>query len=385
VNARPIRLLLVEDSATDALLLGEALAGAGAAHELVRVERLHDALERLGQGGLDVVLLDLGLPDSQGLDTVVRLRGLYPDLPVVVLTGHADESLALKTLQVGAEDYLVKGEIEGRALVRALRYAIERGRAERELRGKSEELSVMSQQLWQAAKLATVGELTASIAHELNNPLATVALWVESLLEQVGEDHRARRALEVIDQELERMSALVAELLQFSRRGGGEISTVDVREEVAKTLALLQRHLASRGIQVWQESAPELPPIRADRQQLRQLFLNLLSNAGDAMPQGGRLLIRTGAGPDGAVVVEFVDSGVGVAAEDLPRLTEPFFTTKPVGKGTGLGLAICRRIAQQHRGSLAITSAGRGQGAAVRVTLGGRDGEETVTGVFAHD
>ena len=162
-----------------------------------------------------------------------------------------------------------------------------------ELRAKNEEVHAMTQQLWQAAKLASVGELAASIAHELNNPLATVRLRIESVLAQTPADDRRRRPLEIIDQETKRMGDLVANLLQFSRRGVDELSTVDIRDELLKALELVQHHLRKRDITVVQEFAPDTPTIYADRQKLRQVFLNLLTNACDAMPQGGTLTLRS--------------------------------------------------------------------------------------------
>ena len=247
-----------------------------------------------------------------------------------------------------------------------------RKQAEEALRLKSEEVTVMSQQLWQAAKLATVGELAASIAHELNNPLATVSLRVESLLAQVPKHDPKRRALEVIDQEVERMGHLVANLLQFSRRNQPQISTVNVREEIIHTLDLISHHLRNRRIRVVREFAPDVPMMHADRELLRQLFLNLLTNASDAMPQDGTLTVRAVAGvlESGApgVVMEFIDTGVGIAPADLPKVLEPFFTTKPEGQGTGLGLPICRRIVQGHHGTFNIVS-DVGQGTTVRIVL----------------
>ena len=221
----------------------------------------------------------------------------------------------------------------------------------------------MTQQLWQASKLATMGELSASIAHELNNPLATVALRTENLLMRLPEDSAQRKPLEIITQEVDRMAVLVNNLLQFSRRSHRQISTVDPREEIDNSLELVHYHLRTRKIEVLREFAGELPTIQADRQQLRQVFLNLLTNASDAMPEGGELTVRVAL--DGssaaAVALEFADSGKGIAAENLERIWDPFFTTKPEGKGTGLGLAICRRIVEEHGGTVEIKSqAGRG-------------------------
>jgi PAS domain S-box-containing protein len=236
----------------------------------------------------------------------------------------------------------------------------------------SEELRGMTQQLWQAAKLASVGELAASIAHELNNPLATVSLRAESLLNRTAADDSRRRGLEVIQQEVQRMSDLVANLLQFSRRGLEQISTMDVCQELNKTVELVQHHLRKHQIAIEREFARDTPSILADRQKLRQLFLNVITNASDAMTSGGTLTLR--ALPeelaDGrlGVRMDFVDTGGGIAPEHLSKVTEPFFTTKEEGKGTGLGLAICRRIVQEHEGTFDIISE-LGKGTTVRVTL----------------
>lgn len=263
-------------------------------------------------------------------------------------------------------------EARARADAQLRETALQRERALTELQAKTEELRATTQQLWQAAKLAGVGELAASIAHELNNPLGTVSLRVEGLIAKTPADDPRRRALEVVAQEVERMAALVANLLHFSRAGRDQVSTVDVCEEVTRTLDLIAHHLRKRRVRAAPEFDPAVAPIHADRQHLRQVLLNLFTNAVDAMPDGGHLVPRVRAGelPDGrpAVVIEIADSGVGIPAELLDRVFEPFFTTKEEGKGTGLGLAICRRIVNQHQGTIAVESRA-GTGTTIRVTL----------------
>jgi signal transduction histidine kinase len=248
----------------------------------------------------------------------------------------------------------------------------ERRQAEAALQAKRDELRAMTQHLWHAAKLATMGELTASIAHELNNPLATVTLRVESLLAQTAEDDPQRRALTVIEQEVERMATLVANLLQWSRRGQPQMSALDVRDELDTTLALIQYALRDHRITVVRQFAPDVPLLHADRHQLHQVFLNLLTNASDAMPQGGTLTVGVATGrlepEDPAVVITVTDTGIGIAPEDMAKVLEPFFTTKEEGKGTGLGLAICRRVVQEHHGTIALTSS-LGMGTTVRLVL----------------
>jgi signal transduction histidine kinase len=236
---------------------------------------------------------------------------------------------------------------------------------ETKVRDRTEELSSMYQQLWHAAKLATVGELTASIAHELNNPLQTVGLRVESLSMRLSDDPAALEALSVVEKELDRMANLVKNLLQLSRREEHRISTVNVAEELEKTVELLHYHLRKCGIEVRKDFQP-IPMIMADPEQLRQVFLNLFTNAADAMPSGGTLTLRARGGQN--LLIEIVDTGTGIAAADLPRVMETFFTTKPSGKGTGLGLPICRRIVEAHGGRISIESE-PGNGTTVRIVL----------------
>lgn len=247
----------------------------------------------------------------------------------------------------------------------------ERRRSEEALQVKNEELSTMTQQLWQASKLATMGELAASIAHELNNPLATVALRTESLLMEMPEDSEKRRPLEIIAKEVDRMANLVNNLLQFSRRGHRQVSTVEPTEEIVNSTEFIHYHLRNRNIRIVKDFSDSLPTIQADRQQLRQLFLNLITNASDAMPQGGDLTVRARSASlnnHEAVELEFSDTGEGIEPEHLASVWEPFFTTKPEGKGTGLGLAICRRIVEEHGGTIGITSRHR-HGTSVRMVL----------------
>ena len=235
------------------------------------------------------------------------------------------------------------------------------------VRQAAEQVAHMTQQLWQSAKLATMGELAASIAHELNNPLGTVTLSVESLQTELPAADARQRTLDVIAQEVQRMGSLVAGLLEFSRRSARQISTVDLREEIRATLKLVQYHLRNRNVAVELAFAEHVPMLHADRQQLRQLFLNLVTNAADAMPEGGSLRISVRTERD-SIVTEVADTGSGIPAHLLDKVMEGFFTTKPEGKGTGLGLPICRRIVEEHGGRLTLAST-VGSGTTVRIEL----------------
>ncbi len=275
-------------------------------------------------------------------------------------------------------DYLpdaVRRALERADTRRQLRQVNEELRATlKDLQEKSEELRTTTQQLWQAAKLASVGELAAGIAHELNNPLGTISLRLESLLAKTPPDDARRKSLEIVEQETERMGSLVANLLQFSRRGKDECSTFDIVEEIERTLELMQHQLRRRSVNVRLDYAGRPALIHADRQKLRQVFLNLVTNAIDAMPTGGTLTLSVrwakNESDKRSAIVEVSDSGHGISADVLPKVMDPFFTTKVEGKGTGLGLAICRRIVQEHQGSIQIESEPK-KGTTIRLILPG--------------
>lgn len=241
-----------------------------------------------------------------------------------------------------------------------------------ELKGKTTDLTAMTQQVWQTSKLATMGELAASIAHELNNPLQTISLRIDSLAEDVSNDDQKVRAFEIVADEIARMGKLIGSLLQFSRHSHQEISLLDIRKEVHNSLELIEYHLRSHKIKVVREFDENLPEIEADPQQLRQVLLNLLTNASDAMPEGGTLItrVRSAQSKTGikGVSLELTDSGPGITPANLERIWEPFFTTKPEGKGTGLGLGISRRAIEAHHGTLSIKSQ-LGKGTTVTIFL----------------
>jgi PAS domain S-box-containing protein len=265
---------------------------------------------------------------------------------------------------------------ENRVIQCNIRDITERKRVEEALKNtmeaKTSDLAAMTQQLWQASKLATMGELAASIAHELNNPLATISLRIESLAKDFANDKRRSRVVEIIADEVDRMGKLIGSLLQFSRHSHRQISTLDILKEIENSLELVEYHLRSRNIEVVREFDATLPTIQADRQQLRQVLLNLLTNASDAMPQGGTLITRARAvEPENGVKgvrIELADSGPGIAAADLERIWEPFFTTKEEGKGTGLGLAISRRAIEADHGTISVASQ-LGKGTTVTIFL----------------
>ena len=364
-----------------------------AGYELDVVSNGAEGVEHVRSQPPDLILSDIMMPtmDGYAFCKAVKSGEATRAIPFVLLTslGTADEKI--RALEDGADDFLPKPVDRTELLARArsllrskrlyddlqkanaelqqLTQQLEERVAERtsELEAVNDQMAAMSQQLWQTAKLATMGELAASIAHELNNPLGTVTLRIEAILAQLPQGDPKREALEVVEGEVDRMANLVANLLQFGRRSQQQISSIDVKREISASLELIRSLLRNRGIAVVQDFARDVPLVPADRQLLRQLFLNLVTNAVDAMPNGGTLTIRV-ASITGRVVMEFADTGIGITPANLARVREPFFTTKPEGKGTGLGIPICQRIVQDHHGSFDMASQ-LGVGTTVRVEL----------------
>jgi two-component system NtrC family sensor kinase len=233
------------------------------------------------------------------------------------------------------------------------------------------ELEVHQEQLVQSRKIAAVGTLTSGIAHELNNPINNIVLTAESLKEDFRE-LPAEEALGLIQDILiqsERASEIVKGLLDFSRSEHPDFEPLTIAAVIQDTLKLVRNQLSLSGIHVETELPPDLPKVRGDRKSLQQVFLNLYINAIQAMLDGGSLSVRAYPSEDGHwLKVEVKDTGYGIDPKDLPRIFDPFYTTKQVGRGTGLGLSVTYGIVEKHGGHIEVESQ-KGQGATFTVLL----------------
>lgn len=236
------------------------------------------------------------------------------------------------------------------------------------LRGKVEELEQAQGQLVQAAKLAAVGELAAQVAHEINNPLTSVLGFASLLLEELPPDSPLREDARLILSEAGRARDIVRDLLDFSRQRPFFPQTCDLNTVLRQVVALV-RLQGVLGITIDEQYAPDLPLVEVDPARIKQVFLNLISNALQAMPRGGVLVLRTQAGPH-EVRASVTDTGTGIPREHLGRIFEPFFTTRSEAGGTGLGLAVSLGIVRQHGGDIEVQSeVGRGSTFTVRLPL----------------
>lgn len=232
--------------------------------------------------------------------------------------------------------------------------------AVRELGRSNEELANAQVALVRSEKLASMGQLAAGIAHEVNNPLGVVIMYSHFLQEQLAGKPEYHDDLAMVVEQADRCKKIVAGLLDFARQNKVQHDRIDVEELVQRGLRGLAHPL---GVDIEVEHAVDDPWIEADPDQITQVLVNLISNAFAAMPDGGRLKIRTEGGPD-RVRIDVSDTGIGIPPEHFDKLFEPFFTTKQVGKGTGLGLAVSYGIVKMHRGDIKVqsnTDASRGQ------------------------
>src|SRR5262245_56687265 len=225
----------------------------------------------------------------------------------------------------------------------------------------------LEEQLQQSDKLSSIGLLAAGVAHEVNTPLAGISSYSQMLMQQIPDNDPRRQLLEKIHRQTSRASSIVNNLLNFSRVTEARYTPVDLNRVIDDTIQLLEAQLRNTEIDVVRSYADELPLAFGDGPKLQQVLMNLILNARDAMPQGGRLEISTEADEDSAVI-EVRDTGLGIAPEHLSKIYDPFFTTKQIGKGTGLGLAVSYGIIRDHGGHIDVESK-LGEGTRFQITL----------------
>jgi len=214
----------------------------------------------------------------------------------------------------------------------------------------------LEDQLIQSEKMAAIGQLAAGIAHEIRNPLGIImnALYDLSELVDAG-NPEVREDLQIAKEEMDRVQAIINNLLEFSRESKTDREPVDVNDLLRKTLLLMSKYIQSSDVRVLTEFA-DIGLCSANQNALRQIFLNLITNAVQAMPHGGELRIRTRRAPDNRMRLEFEDTGVGVPERQLKDIFNPFFTTKSPGQGTGLGLSVVHSVVRRYRGDIRVRS-----------------------------
>lgn len=213
----------------------------------------------------------------------------------------------------------------------------------------------IEEQMHLAEKMAAIGQLSAGIAHEINNPLGGIRLCFNNLISTPMDEETKRTHIEVINTGLERIQRIVRQLLDFSKKTSLSISPVSVERLIENVLKLIEYTASKKGIEIIMNHSYDIPHIMADRNKIEQVFLNIILNAIQAMNGNGRLTIETSV-KNGYCVISFRDNGPGIPPDIMPYIFDPFFTTKPVGEGTGLGLSVSKSIVEQHGGRISVES-----------------------------
>jgi signal transduction histidine kinase len=226
---------------------------------------------------------------------------------------------------------------------------------ERRVEERTRELRAAQDQLIQSEKLATIGELAAGVAHEINNPIGVILGFAQVLLKRTDKENDIYRPLSVIEREGVRCKNIVQDLLDFARQSKPTPTRLNVNGVIEAAVSLMEHQSNSDQVTVITDYGSDLPDVVADENQLQQVFFNIILNAYQAMPKGGKLRIESRV-QDGEVQVVFADSGPGIAEEDILHVFDPFFTTKDVGEGTGLGLSVSYGIIRQHGGTIEVQS-----------------------------
>jgi signal transduction histidine kinase len=372
-------VLLVEDNPGDARLLKEMFQEQDAHNvDLRHVERMADAETYLAQRTVDIILLDLELPDAQGMEAVRRARAVAPQIPLVVLSGMDDELMAVQALQEGAQDYLLKGRIETNGLLRSLRYAIERniieGRllAEKELAQQAREekalLQVKVLEEAQEERARLQDRFLSHVSHELRTPLTAIYFFTTNVLDGIlgdlNSDQREQLSLALVN--VDQLKDMVSDLLDVTR-----VRTHKLRLEsrhtsparlVAEALSTCTNDAELKGISLHSEVAPDLPFVWADPARVRQILINLVDNGIKFTPQEGSVTVghQPFAEGDDFLGLTVSDTGCGIKQANLEivfdRLAQIKNPVEASRSGLGLGLFIARDLVSRHSGRIWVES-----------------------------
>ncbi|HEX5773485.1 MAG TPA: ATP-binding protein [Geomobilimonas sp.] len=356
--------------------LAVAVVGISLLHYLTPLQRpmLHDIFQRLYY--LPIILAAFWFGLRGGLISSLMVSFLY--IPHVLFQwGHHSALELEKFLEIllynvvgGVTGFLCQQEETRRRQLEETARGLEE--SYRKLQHQADMIIGIEEQLRRAERLSALGELSAVLAHEIRNPLGSIRGTAEILRDDYRPGDRKYEFLEILFKETDRLNRVVEDFLGLARPVAAERETCDLVSELREVQSLLAGEAASRGVRLRLELA-DLPPVRGDREKLRQVFLNLALNGIQATDRGGSLTIRSALFPvpEGAparIELSFADTGAGIAPEQLARIFEPFFTTKE--GGTGLGLAIAQKIVESHGGTIDVTSeVGKGTTFTVRLPV----------------
>lgn len=382
MNSEPLRVLSLEADAGDFEQVKRHAEVAGMPFAFERAASKAEFEGALKRGNIDLILADHCMPGFDGLDALAAASLMAPGTPYIIVSRSIGEDRAVESVKLGAWDFVHKDRL-GRlpesitACMRSPRYGAAGDGAEVDPADFAERRKAQTE-LLQAQKMELVGKLAGGIAHDFNNLLTIISGYVSMLLDKETLQPRSLEALKRVFTASRQATALVRQLLLFSRKRSPKPELVDLNAE-AEVMAEMLRRLLSEHMVIEFEAAPVAPWVKVDVSMLEQVLMNLAFNARDAMPKEGTLKLSVGIRPasDGSdaqpargeqAFIAMRDTGHGIPPEVLPRIFEPFFTTKQDGRGTGLGLATAMDIVRRHDGSIEVETE-VGVGAVFRIYL----------------
>jgi two-component system cell cycle sensor histidine kinase/response regulator CckA len=366
----PLHILHLEDSPSDAKLVQSTLEAGGIDCTTTRVQTRGDLISALERGGIDLILSDFSLAAFDGLSAAALVRTRWAGIPLIIVSGTPGEEGAIDSFKNGATDYVLKEHLS--RLVPAVRRALQAVDAATKCRR-------LETHLIEAEKMEAIGRLSSRMAHDFSNILAVIVGYNDLITSALGHESPLRKYTEEIRQASNRAAGLTRQLLVFSRKQLVQPSVIDPNDAIQELNKLIRR-LIDEKISITIIPGRQTGRVRVDSGYLIQVLLNLVFNARDAMPDGGRLAIETkeltldkeyadahpGTTAGRYAMLSVADTGTGMTEEVKARLFEAFFTTKP--SGTGLGLASCRTIVQEAGGHIDVESE-VGKGTTVKIYL----------------
>ncbi|HAJ95508.1 MAG TPA: hybrid sensor histidine kinase/response regulator [Actinobacteria bacterium] len=366
-------------------------------------------LEIITNNKIDIILTDINMPGIDGIKLLERAKKIYKDVEVIMMTGYEDEEMAVNALRRGAINYLRK-PIDLEELCIAIDKAIEKitlfrnqlyrnrelkinteiiskmnEELETRVRDRTQKLSQTQSQLFQTSKLATLGEMSTGLAHELNQPLTGISLIAANIRMLIDrkllKEEEINEAVEDIEKNVTRMSNIINHIRTFARQDTLKSIDMDINDSIQGALSLLGEQLRLRNIKIVKKFSNNLPMIKGEPHQIEQVAINIITNARDALSENdqeekdkikdrpNKLIIETINQKNikgDMVCLSIADNGIGMSSSTKQKMFDPFFTTKEVGKGTGLGMSISYGIVQSFNGTIDVKSK-KGKGTTVSV------------------
>lgn len=374
INKTATTILVIDDEEGILNLVAVVLGKRG--YTVVTANNAAEGVELVATFKPQLVILDYMMPAMDGLEVLTRIKTDFPDTYVIMFTGKGSEELAVELMKAGASDYMRKPfnnqnllervenvlrlravEIKNRELIMEREQLLNEIKSwneelEQRIRLESEALQKAHAEVVQSQKLATLGYLAAGMAHEIRNPLNSIALFVQLIKEGVEECEKIDYVEKILN-EVDRVDATLSKLMDSAKRSRFELIDVDIEGVIKKALDSFTPQITAQAITPKFSAKRKLPGFKADPAEIEQIFTNLFLNAIDEMSAGGELTIDLDY--DGRdLIITVSDSGRGIPAEHIPNIFDPFFSTK--ARGTGMGLPIVLRIVKNYGGKIEVVA-----------------------------